>query len=74
MLIITGVYLEILGDRTTTWDAAWLHMCFLCMWNSRDDANHYKVKVWLPRTDFTPGKFNVQHVPLVQPEKSSFHL
>lgn len=45
------------------------HMCFLCLWNSRDDANHYKVKVWLPRTDFTPGKFNVQHVPLVQPEK-----
>lgn len=45
------------------------HMCFLCLWNSRDDANHYKVKVWPPRTDFTPGKFNVQHVPLVQPEK-----
>lgn len=20
------------------------HMCFLCLWNIRDDRNHYKVK------------------------------
>lgn len=45
------------------------HMCFLCLWNSRDDANHFEVRDWPARKDFTPGKFNVKSVPLVNPER-----
>jgi hypothetical protein len=45
------------------------YMCFLCLWNSRDDANHYLVKDWPARTDCQPGSCNVQHVALVDPTK-----
>jgi len=45
------------------------HMCFLCLWDSRDDANHFEVRDWPARKDFTPGKFNIKYVPLVNPEK-----
>jgi hypothetical protein len=45
------------------------HMCFLCLWNSRDDANHFTLQEWPARIDFSPGQFNVKHVPLVNPEK-----
>ena len=43
--------------------------CFLCLWDSRDDAQHYSKRIWPPRTDFTPGKHNVKAVPLVPTEK-----
>ena len=45
------------------------HMCFLCLWNSRDDENHFKVKDWPRRTCNTVGRFNVQHPALVDPQK-----
>jgi hypothetical protein len=45
------------------------HMCFLCLWNSRDDSNHYKVKQWPPRSEHIVGRHNVQHESLVDPSK-----
>ena len=45
------------------------HMCFLCLWNSRDDENHFKVKNWPARTCSTVGRYNVQHLALVDPQK-----
>jgi hypothetical protein len=45
------------------------HMCFLCLWNSRDDKNHYIVKNWPPRNTPVIGQHNVQHAPLVDRNK-----
>ena len=45
------------------------YMCFLCLWDSRDDANHYKVKDWPARVQHTIGKHNVKHQALVDPKK-----
>lgn len=45
------------------------YMCFLCLWNSRDDENHYTVKDWPARTDHVPGRYNVRHESLVDPTK-----
>ena len=45
------------------------HMCFLCMWDSRDDANHYSRRAWPFRETYTPGQANVKQVPLVAPDK-----
>ena len=41
------------------------NMCFLCLWNSRQDSSHYAVKVSPPRQSPQIGKHNVQHQPLV---------
>ena len=35
------------------------HFCFLCLWNSRADEQHYLVKNWPARKDLTPGSHNV---------------
>lgn len=45
------------------------NMCFLCLWNSRDDRNHYVVKNWPEREEHVVGRYNVQHMPLVDPQK-----
>ena len=45
-------------------------MCFLCLWDSRQDNGHYAVKVCPPRQSSQYGKHNVQHHPLV----SSAHV
>lgn len=45
------------------------NMCFLCLWNSRDDKNHYIVKEWPKRDEYTVGRYNVKHEPLVDPQK-----
>jgi hypothetical protein len=45
------------------------NMCFLCLWNSRDDKNHYIVKKWPEREEHIVGRYNVQHMPLVDPQK-----
>lgn len=42
--------------------------CHLCLWDSRDDKNHFYVRTW-PKRIFTVGKNNVIHEPLVKPEK-----
>ena len=44
------------------------YMCFLCLWNSRADDEHYSTPEWPARTNLTPGSFNVMHVPLVNPK------
>ena len=46
------------------------HMCFLCLWNSRDDSNHFTVKEWPPRVEHVVGRYNVQHMPLVDPKRA----
>lgn len=43
--------------------------CYLCLWDSRADKEHYLKKVWPARKEFTIGKYNVQWEPLVPPEK-----
>lgn len=45
------------------------HMCFLCLWDSRDDSNHYTRKQWPPRDEHTVGRYNVKHKSLVDPMK-----
>ena len=45
------------------------HMCFLCLWNSRANAEHYTKKDWPIRPRDTPGGFNCLYKPLVDPEK-----
>ena len=44
-------------------------MCFLCLWNSRDDENHYKRVDWPSRTEHVFGKYNVKHPALIDPQK-----
>ena len=41
------------------------HMCFLCLWDSRQENSRYAVKVWPPRQSSQIAKHNVQHKPLV---------
>lgn len=42
-------------------------MCFLCLWDSRANASHYKRKEW-PRRNWTIGKENVLYPQLVDPK------
>ena len=46
------------------------HMCFLCLWDSRQDNSHCAVNVWPPRQSSQIGKHNVQHQLLI----SSAHV
>ena len=45
------------------------HMCFLCLWNSRDDSNNYTIRNWPERTEYKIGMYNGQHKSLVDPQK-----
>ena len=36
-------------------------MCFLCLWNSREDRSHYAVKVWPTRQSPQIGRHNVHY-------------
>jgi hypothetical protein len=45
------------------------YMCFLCLWDSRDDARHHKQKNWPPRDQHVVGKHNVKCKALVDPSK-----
>lgn len=40
--------------------------CFLCLWDSRADSEHYVKKVWPPREEFTPGSYSVKSEPLAE--------
>ena len=44
-------------------------MSFLCLWNSRDDENHYKRVGWPSRTEHVVGKYNGKHPALIDPQK-----
>ena len=43
------------------------HMCFLCLWDSRQDSKHFDVKDWPPRQNTEIGRY-VKHPPLINPE------
>ena len=43
--------------------------CFLCLWDSRATSQHYTKSNWELRSNYTPGKVSVSHLPLVAPEK-----
>lgn len=43
--------------------------CFLCLWDSRNDAKHYKTVEWPKRNEFVVGEKNVKWQPLVKQEK-----
>lgn len=45
------------------------HMCFLCLWNSREDGKHFKQKDWPSRGENVIGQYNVKYAPLVDPNK-----
>ena len=45
------------------------HSCFLCLWNSRADEQHYLVKNWPGHKDLTPGSHNVLNSPLIERTK-----
>lgn len=44
------------------------YSCFLCLWDSRARAEHFKRANWPERTQFTPGEYNVKAMPLVRKE------
>ena len=45
------------------------HRCFWCHWGSRDDDNHYNRKKWPKPQKFVAGRFNIYHIPFVDPSK-----
>ena len=45
------------------------NMCFLCLWDSRADKQHYIKKDWPMRPEATIGRYNCCHLPLVDPQK-----
>ena len=45
------------------------YMCFLCLWDSRDDKNHWTKNDWKEQTEHVPGRHNVEHVALVDSAK-----
>ena len=44
--------------------------CFLCLWDSRADDQHYTKRDWPLREQLEPGRFNVLKKPLVHPSKT----
>lgn len=46
--------------------------CFICMWDSRDRAQHYVKKEWPAREQLVPGASNIINAPLVDREKILF--
>ena len=44
-------------------------MCFLCLWDSRADEEHYIKKIWLVRPAKNVGYFNCVFEPLVDANK-----
>lgn len=43
--------------------------CFLCLWDSRADKQHYKQRDWPARPHLNPGSHNVLSHALVNPQK-----
>jgi hypothetical protein len=41
------------------------HCCFLCLWDSRADDDHYVTREWPSRTTYEPGTGSVKFDPLV---------
>ena len=50
---------------------------FVGHWDSRVAAHHYETKEWPTRNSYAPGVKNIQHTPLVNPDKALmllFHI
>jgi hypothetical protein len=45
------------------------HCCFLCLWDSRARADHYRKNKWPSRVDRTPGQANIANEALVPANK-----
>ncbi|XP_049304280.1 uncharacterized protein LOC125776438 [Bactrocera dorsalis] len=45
------------------------HCCFLCKWDSRARKDHYCIKDWPERVEFTIGVDNIKYIPLIKKEK-----
>ncbi|XP_076035733.1 uncharacterized protein LOC143021852 [Oratosquilla oratoria] len=45
------------------------YSCFLCLWDSRADDDHYNKVHWPPRVELQPGMLNVLRQPLVDSKK-----
>ena len=45
------------------------YFCFLCLWNSRADGEHYEKMHWPTRKELTSEMYNVIREPLVSREK-----
>jgi hypothetical protein len=45
------------------------YSCFICLWDSRADLEHYKKKNWPLRESFVQGKNNVKNKSLVETHK-----
>ena len=45
------------------------YCCFLCVSDSKDEANHFIKNQWPNRKSYTPGKKNIIQYPFVKPEK-----
>ena len=45
------------------------YSCFLCLWNSRADGEHYEKIHWPTREELTPGMYDVIREPLICREK-----
>ena len=43
--------------------------CFLCLWDSRADSEHFVKKQWPSREQFVPGAHSVKCAPLVDSSK-----
>ena len=61
-LKVVGLVLGLQGGYTK-------YPCFLCLWDSRADDQHYIRQEWPPRQGLEPGLHNVQSRPLVEPNK-----
>lgn len=55
---VIGILMGLQSGYTT-------HCCYLCLWNSRDRAQHYVRNKWPDREEYTPGIENVKYEPLV---------
>ena len=61
-LKVIGILMGLQGGCTK-------HCCFLYLWDSRAAAHHCETKEWPTRNSYAPGVKNIQHSPLVNPDK-----
>uniref|UniRef100_A0A1B0DGY2 Uncharacterized protein n=1 Tax=Phlebotomus papatasi TaxID=29031 RepID=A0A1B0DGY2_PHLPP len=45
------------------------YFCFLCLWDSRDYANHFTRAEWGSREQYVAGSYSIENPPLVDPKK-----
>ena len=62
-LKVVGLVLGLQGGYTK-------YPCFLCLWDSRADDQHYIRQEWPSRQGLEPGSHNVQSRRLVEPKKT----